>query len=258
MGFTSSIIEIPVGLFLGMLAFMELGRRIAVRRMARDPEGFRKGVGAIEATTFALLGLLIAFTFWGAASRLDARRHLMAEEANAIVTAYMRTKMLPQESQQRLRDSFRRYVDIRLEWHKNFSDPRAADKDKAMTAAIQSDIWNEAVSACRNQDFQGATMLLLPAINNMIDITANRAMSAKMRTPETIFWLLFILAISSSLVAGYGMAGQKKRSWIHSLVFCAVIALTVFIILDLEYRRFGPERIDPSDQSLLELRHTIK
>ena len=137
MGLASSIIEISVGLFLGMLALMELGRRIALSRMSEDSEGFRKGVGAIEATTFALLGLLIAFTLWGAFGRLDTRRNLMAEEANAIVTAYMRVKMLPQESQQRLRESFRRYLEIRLDWYRNLADPRSAEKDKAIAASIR-------------------------------------------------------------------------------------------------------------------------
>ena len=258
MGLASSIIEMSVGLFLGMLAFMELGRRIAISRMSADPEGFRKGVGAIEATTFALLGLLIAFTLWGASGRLDTRQNLMAEEANAIVTAYMRVKMLPQESQQRLRESFRRYLEIRLDWYRNLADPRSAEKDKAIAASIQAEIWNEAVSACRNQDFQGATMLLLPAINNMIDTTNNVRMSAKMHMPETIFWLLFILAITSSLIVGYGMAGQKKRNWTHTLAYCAIIAFTVFVILEFEYRRYGPERRDGSNQALLELKHTIK
>ena len=258
MGLASSIIEISVGLFLGMLAFMELGRRIALSRMSADPEGFRKGVGAIEATTFALLGLLIAFTLWGASGRLDTRRHLMVEEANAIVTAYMRVKMLPQESQQRLRESFRRYLEIRLDWYRNLADPRSAEKDKAIAASIQAEIWNEAVSACRNQDFQGATMLLLPAINNMINMMTTQATASRMFTPETMFRLLFVLAIISSMMAGYAMAGQKKRNWTHTLGYCAIIAFTVFVILDLEYRRHGPERRDSSNQALLELKNTIK
>ncbi len=258
MGFTGSIIVISVGLFLGMLAFMELGRRIAVSRMSLDPEGFQKGVGAIEAAIFALLGLLIAFTFSGAAGRLDTRRNLIAEEANAIGTAYLRIKLLPQEAQQRLGERFRRYVDIRLDLYRNFSDPLASVKDRAMIVSAQSEIWNEAVSACKNQDSQAITMLLLPAINNMIDITTTRTMVARMHPPEIIFGMLCILAIISSMVAGYGMAGQKKRSWVHTVGYCAITALTVYVILDLEYPRFGLIRIDQADQVLLELRHSFR
>jgi hypothetical protein len=54
------------GLFLGMLLFLEIGRRIAVRRMREDTGTAGEGVGAVDGAVFALLGLLIAFTFSGA------------------------------------------------------------------------------------------------------------------------------------------------------------------------------------------------
>jgi phosphotransferase system glucose/maltose/N-acetylglucosamine-specific IIC component len=57
---------IAVGLFLGILAALETGRRIGVRQLAHDPEGARQGVGVVEGAVFGLMGLLIAFTFSGA------------------------------------------------------------------------------------------------------------------------------------------------------------------------------------------------
>ena len=83
------------GLFLGMLILSEVGRRIGMARLARDSEGLTKGAGAAEAAVFGLLGLLIAFTFSGAASRFEDRRHLITAEANAIGTAYLRVDLLP-------------------------------------------------------------------------------------------------------------------------------------------------------------------
>lgn len=41
----------------------------------------------VEGAVFALGGILIAFTFLGAASRFDMRRQLVLEEANAGGTA---------------------------------------------------------------------------------------------------------------------------------------------------------------------------
>jgi hypothetical protein len=77
------------GLFVGMLVCLELGRRIGERRKAGDPEGARQGVAAVEGAVFGLLGLLIAFTFSGAASRFDGRRQLVVTEAINIDTAWM-------------------------------------------------------------------------------------------------------------------------------------------------------------------------
>ena len=90
----------------GMLVVTEVGRRIGVAHVARDPEGLPKGVGAAEAAVFALLGLLLAFSFSGAASRFEARRHLITTKTNAIGTAYLRIDMLPKDAQLRLREMF--------------------------------------------------------------------------------------------------------------------------------------------------------
>src|SRR4051812_42855896 len=92
------------GLFLGSLLLLEVGRRIGIRKLAEDAEGARAGVGTVDAATFALLGLLIAFTFSGAATRFDARRQLIIEEANNIGTAYLRIDLLPPEAQPALRE----------------------------------------------------------------------------------------------------------------------------------------------------------
>jgi hypothetical protein len=47
----------------------------------------------VEGAVFGLLGLLIAFTFSGAASRFDDRRALIVEEANDIGTAWLRVAL---------------------------------------------------------------------------------------------------------------------------------------------------------------------
>jgi hypothetical protein len=72
-----------------MLILFDVGRRIGNARLASDMKGVAKGGGVVEGAVFALLGLLIALTFTGAASRFEARRSLITEEANAIGAAYL-------------------------------------------------------------------------------------------------------------------------------------------------------------------------
>ena len=62
---------LAAALFLGIIVLLETGRRVAIRRLARDPEGARQGLGVVDGAVFSLLGLLIAFTFSGAATRLQ-------------------------------------------------------------------------------------------------------------------------------------------------------------------------------------------
>ena len=45
MGHGIYVLLFALGLFLGMLMLLEVGRRIGVRRLAQDPEGAEAGVG---------------------------------------------------------------------------------------------------------------------------------------------------------------------------------------------------------------------
>lgn len=250
---------ITLVLFLGMLVLLEAGRRFGNRRLARDAEGARAGTGAIEGAVFALMGLLIAFTFSGAASRFDVRRNLVVEEANAIGTAYLRLDLLPAQAQPELRDLFRRYVESRLEVYRKLPDIEAAKAELMRSTGLQGEIWNRAVAAGWMEDAPPpATMLLLPALNQMIDITATRTMATQLHPPTVIFALLFGLALASALLAGYGMAGGKSRNWLHMIGFAAVMAVAVYVIIDIEYPRLGLIRVDAFDQALADLRASMK
>jgi hypothetical protein len=75
--------------------------------LAQDSDGARQGLGIADEAVFGLMGFLIAFTFSGAASRVDTRRHLVVEEANAIGTAYLRLDLLRASAQPALRESMK-------------------------------------------------------------------------------------------------------------------------------------------------------
>jgi hypothetical protein len=245
------------GLFAGMILLLELGRRLGRRRHSNDEEGARAGLGAVEGAVFALLGLLIAFTFSSAASRFDTRRLLIVQEGNAIGTAWLRLDLLPANAQPELRNLFRRYLDLRLEAYGKLPDVEAAVAGLSKANALQGEIWNKAVAAC-----QGAPdpmkAQLIPALNEMFDIAASRAMAAQMHPPHIIFVMLGVLALMSSLLAGYAMAGGKVRSWIHVIGFALIMATTVYVILDLEFPRFGIIRVDALDRVLVDLRHSME
>ncbi len=136
----------------------------AVAGETREPETSKTNLGAMEAAIYGLMGLLLAFTFSGAAARFDTRRHLIADETNAIGTAYLRLDLLPSDTQARLRPIFREYVESRLETSGHLSSdfPRAL-KAFSRSMKLQDEIWSQAVAACRDQGIQSATMLLLPA-----------------------------------------------------------------------------------------------
>lgn len=247
-----------IALFAGMLVLQEIGRRIGVRRLAKDPDKALAGSGAIEGSIFGLLGLLIAFTFSGAASRFDSRRQLVVQEANAIGTAYLRLDLLPADAREELRGLFRKYTDSRIQTYRKLPDITAARAELSRSQELQNVVWTKSVAACRTQSPQPAAMLLLPALNEMIDITTTRTMAGKMHPPLIVFAMLFALAMGCSLLAGYGMADCEFRSKLHMVLFAAVTAVTVYVIIDIEYPRQGLFRVDASDQVLVDVRESMK
>ncbi len=252
-----TIFLLTLGLFLGMLLFLEIGRRSSIRRMKEDAGAAGEGVGAVDGAVFALLGLLIAFTFSGASSRFDTRRQLIVEETNDIGTAYLRLELLPADAQPALRESFRRYLDARIGVYRKLPDITAAKEELAKANAWQVQIWRQAVAASQAKGAPpAAPILLLPALNAMIDITTTRTMATLMHPPLVVFAMLFGLALAASLLAGYGMTGSKG-SWLHMLGFALVMAVAVFVILDIEYPRAGLIRVDAFDQALVDLRESM-
>ena len=238
MNFALTNLIYTIGLLLGMLFLLEVGRRIGLRRMAVDKEGARAGVGAVEGAVFALLGLLIAFSFSGAAARFDARRQQIVDEANDIGSAYMLVDLLPPEAQPPLRDEFRQYVDSRLEAYRRMPDLAAAKVEFERSKTLQNEIWTQAVTATRDSGYQPVALQVLPAIGKMINISTRRTMALQTHPPTIVFVMLAGLMLIGSLLAGYGMASGKSRNWMHTVAFVAILALTFYVIRDLEFPVF--------------------
>lgn len=252
-------------LFLGMLVCAEIGRRIGTRRLARDPDGLAKGAGTADAAVFGLLGLLIAFTFSGAAARFEARRHLVTEEANAIGTAYLRLDLLPADAQPELKRLFRRYTEVRATTYQQQPDQPESTRflggenqgvigaRLAEATALQQAIWNKVIATVRRPETPAqSTVVLIPALNAMIDITTTRVMATRNHPPLIVFMLLGGLGLVGALLVGYSTSNNAERDWLHPVMLAAILSLTMYVIVDLEYPRLGLIQVD-SDQLLLEL-----
>ena len=66
-------VAISIALFFGMVLCLEVGYRIG-RYASRKIETAHEGTSTIQAAVFALLGLLLGFTFANGISHLDQRR----------------------------------------------------------------------------------------------------------------------------------------------------------------------------------------
>jgi hypothetical protein len=250
-------VAFALGLFLGMLVMQHVGHIIAMRRIARDPETAKKGAGVIEGAVFGLLSLMVAFTFSGSLARFDARRHLVNEETIRIATAWERIQLHPAGAQPALRDLVRRYLEARLETYRNPADVAATAAAWEHSQSLLEEIWAHAVEAGQASPTTVAAMLFLPAVNQMIDVTYTRLTSTRMHPPPIVYAMLAAMALIGALLAGYHMAGGKARSWLHTIGFAAVLSVTTYVILDIEYPRLGLIRVDSADEVLMNLRRRM-
>jgi hypothetical protein len=242
-----------LALLLASLALLVLGRHIGERRLQADPGGAFAGHAAVETAVFGLLGLLLAFTFSGAIKRFDDRRQLIGDEATALATAYWQADLLEPSARALLRDHLHQYLQARLEVSRQ---PRLIEGGQEVltsdamkrSEALQAKIWRIASDPSHAMRTEAVDQVLLPTLTSMFAVAKTRNSAGQRHPPEIIFVMLFGLTLVSALLAGYGMAGSKRPSWVHMAGFALSLAGTVFVIHDIEFPRSGLIRVDQFDQ----------
>jgi hypothetical protein len=247
------VLIVIAAVFLAVVAAQLAGHWVGRRQRARTRDGV-EGSSSIEASLFALLGLLVGFTFSGAETRLEHRRELLVQEANAVGTAYLRIDVLPAGAQRMLRDELRRYVDARLAYYERLLDPDGATTELRRSQQLQRQIWQDTMMALEESETDTAALVVLPALNDMFDITTAREAALRTHLPTTIFAMLVALALACAFVAGRSMSKSRLPNRLLVIMFAAVLALTGYTILNLEFPRIGFVRLDRMDTMLYDVR----
>jgi len=255
----AAAVAISIGLFLSILLCIELGRRFGVRQAARLGPEERSGAIVGDTVVYALLSLLIGFTFNGAASRFDVRRELVIQEVGAASTAWQRIGSLPPEAQTTVRADFRRYVDaVIAPYDDNPATKSAALMTPVAITSAQDSVWTHALAACLIPTGERARMLLLPSLNEMFDAVDRAHLLRRIHPPIAIFVMLGFAILAGALFVGYGMAAAPRRNWLHILGVAATISAATYVIIELEYPRLGAITADSMDRALVEFRATMQ
>lgn len=255
--FNSFAVGITALFFVSSLVLLNYGRRLGLKYLQKTGGDGMTGLPTIEGAVFALIGLLVAFTVSGALQRFDERRQLVVQEANAVSTAYDRLGLFEEQVARELREKLRAYVGARIELYRMPHDyslwqgveiwPRV-QLDKI--AALKATISDDAIASCSHDKFRPACALVVPAIANAFETARLRIGAAEKHPPRIIYIMLFGLGLGGALLAGFGMAAAKARSWIHMLTFAATLAITLYVITDLEFPRLGFINIESFDRFL--------
>jgi hypothetical protein len=240
--------------FFLLLAAIRCGRLLGLRSNKQDKG--TAGSAAIEASVFALLGLLIAFTFSGAAQRMADRRNLLVTEVNAIGTAWLRIDMLNTSDQPQLREQFRRYVDERVNYYKHVADLAQRDAIATRVGAVQNEIWKTSIAASKNAAPPFAVSYIA-SVNDMFDVATAQTVAQKVHPPIVTYAFLGFLALTCACLIGLNLASATRNTLFHQIIYALVMTVALYIIVDFEFPRIGAIRIDQSDTLLMSQRQAM-
>lgn len=246
-------VAIALGLLVALTAAMEVGYFLGRRKMSTGEPPGGGTLGSIQGALLGLLGLLLGFSFAGAASRFLERQELIVQEANAIGTAYLRADLLHAPHSAQLRTALARYRDQRLRVSKTLRGG-LTEQDAAMVITLQEHIWN----AARDGTLARPEMaeIVIPPVNDVIDLHTTRLAAARKHLPLPVMSLLIGCSVLSIGVIGFGcgLAGQRSRMMTGALVL--LISATLWITVDLDHPRAGLLRLNDAPLSELKMEST--
>lgn len=200
---------------------------------------------------YALLGLMLAFTYTFTLSRADLRKHALIDEANAIGTASIRAEMLGEPAKTEIRIGLLEYARTRV------ITPDVAGNDEKLKNVIdqskqaQAKIWQN-IQQMLNKGKPGPVEVsVVYAINDVYDIGTKRLAVSFDQLPFVLLVILMFLTCTSLALTGFnaGLSGKMNRGGLLLLVI--FLALVILIITDFDRSFKGFVQI--SQQSLIDV-----
>ena len=249
---------LPLWMILGtsfaiILFAAEVGHRLGLLRHPHDRREKEATAGSMVATQLGLLAFLLAFTFGLAASRFETRRQAVLDEANVISTAFLRSKMLQEPQRAEVQKLLREYVDVRLAG----VEENKLESSTRRSTEIHKELWSATVAASEKDARPVQTSLIIPALNDLINVHTKRIFAAIGSRIPTIVWLvLYGVAILSFGSMGYhsGLTGAGRSPVALSLA--GVFAAVMCMVVDLDRPQEGFLHV--SQKPLVEVRSMIK
>ena len=244
-------------LCLGMIVMFIIGR--SIKKYFRFEEDEPKGsIGMIQTGLFGLFGFILAFTFGMSGTRFDNLRGLLIDESNTIGTAILRSDLYSDSVRKEFRNQFREYLDGRINAYTKFRDTAFTLAIKNKTDAAASRLWSLAMSESKLPNMLVPSNQMVPALNQMFDAAASRDTLLRSNTPEAIIFMLLVLALVSSFIAGVTSGPIGRREWMIISCFFLFNAMIVYITLDLGRPLRGIIKTRAAEKSFIDLRMMLK
>jgi hypothetical protein len=184
----------------------------------------------------ALLSLLLAFTLSSAAARHEARREMVAQEADQIVTTYLRAQLLEEPARGRLSGLLGQYARHRRTDIEDFAAGTSARaRSAAVVEADQRRLWTALTEARRQPDADQLKTKFLESMNSMFTSARLTHAAMEARTARSIILLLLFYSSVVAVISGYHMSVVGKRYPLLSGTLLTMFAWVMLTVDDLDH-----------------------
>jgi hypothetical protein len=246
----------PLIVFVATLLVLWIAARTgaAAREKRGEMEsGEREDFGVLLTATLTLLGLIIGFTFSMAISRYDERKNYEEEEANAIGTEHLRAELLPGADAVEVQELLKSYLAERVQFYESRGGEELLEINDR-TAKLQQELW-EGVKTASQSAQTAVSALVVAGMNDVLNTQGYTQAAWWNRIPKAAWGLMWAIAVCCNFMIGYYMR-PGKRHWVRLMVMPLVVAISFFLIADIDSPRGGIIRVLP--QNLVSLQEGWK
>jgi hypothetical protein len=230
---------VAIGLIVGFVAAHEIGFLVgSLTRSTDDP--FDRQVALVRTSTGALVAFLVGFAFSGAASRFVDRADIVVKEANALGTAYLRADTIAEPQRGELKAALKEYTADRITLLSR-EGREQIEPLLAKVSDLHERMWRSAITATQNN--APLMALVLPPVNEVIDLHSVHLAMARRHLPIPIMALLLGTAAISVGMMGFGNGRVGRRFSTLDSVYVAVLAIALWMTIDLDYPGIGLIRV---------------
>jgi hypothetical protein len=231
-------------LFLSLTVTIEvgyrLGRLIVINRSAKAE--LASGISTLTAGMLGLLAFTMSLSISFAQNRYEARRGLVLAEANAIGTAWLRTKLIDGDEGPAIAAKIEGYAKVRLDFTMATSNA-AVPALVARTNALQSDIW-QITQVIAHRAPNPVTTALVNALNDMFDNSTAQQIAFESNVPAELMLALYVGALLAIGAEGYQFGVAGKRQVVLSSLLLLMWSGGMLLIVDLSEPRMGDIRVE--------------
>lgn len=223
---------------------LEGGFRVGLSRREHWKDADSGGGAVVLTSMFAILGLLLAFTYASGVSRFDARKNAVIIEANALGTAFHRADLVAEPGRTELRKKLLNYAYTRVIPKDVLSTAEHRNVFLKTTLNKLNYIWPATKRIIEQGKPGPIEVALVAAINAVIDAHTLRFTAALDKLPSVVMWMLVFVAAASLSVAGYNAGIQGRMSRWRMSTFAIVLTGLMLVILDFDRPNEGLVKVN--------------